>query len=398
MNPRGSWLVAALALVTAFRVQAQTFDPLTNWQAVATSPTGFRGIAHMNGRFVAAGYGTNILVSTNGSNWFNVPGGLANNGFEGILAVDAAAGQFVTVGGATGHIFSSPDGVQWTRRLTLPGIVELWAVTHGNGIFVAVGYRNASQMSAIAATSPDGINWQSHELPFFTTPRNIAYGNGMFVAVGSPISMRSTNGRDWTPINSLLAQGIAFGDGRFVATLSTNGFSSSDGVNWSQFQLPGTDPGTQNYYTAGFANGTFLAGGHNGASGLLVAIGNGEPRSLPTSFRSGTTTVRMQVIRDVIFVDGRYYLADQGGYVWRSGVVSPVTPPRISRLTRNDAETSVTVATIPGFRYSVETADSVDATQWHPLTAAPVFVESEELRLTDPQTEAPARFYRARVE
>lgn len=398
MKPQGSHLAEALALFIAMSTGAQSIDPLTNWQAVATSGPGLRGIAHMNGRFVAGG-GTNIVVSTNGSNWFAVPGGVANNGFEGILAVDAAAGQFVAVGGATGLILSSPDGMQWTRRLTLPGIVELWAVTHGNGVFVAVGYRNSPASAAVVATSPDGINWEARDLPFFTTPRNIAYGNGMFVAAGSPISMRSTNGQDWMPINSLLAQGIAFGNGRFVATLATNGFSSTDGVTWTQFQLPGTDATSQNYYTAGFGNGTFITGGHYGAKGLLAAIGDGPARPLAsTSVRVGFNTVNMAVIRDVIFVDGRYYLADQGGVIWRSGVVTPAAPPRISRIFRDNAQTHLTISTIPGFRYTVETANAVDATNWERLTPGPVFVDTDEWLLMEPRTDSAARFYRARVD
>ena len=391
-------LAGALALVVCQAAQGQAPNPLTNWQLVASSPQSpLRGIAHLNGRFVAAGISTNILVSTNGSNWFNVSSGLANNGFEGILAVDAAAGQFVAVGGTTGVILSSPDGLQWTRRLSLPGVVEFWAVTHGKGIFVAVGYRNAGPLSAIAATSPDGIHWETHELPFYTTPRNIAYGNGTFIAAGSPISMRSTNGRDWTTIDSLLAQGIAFGNGRFIATLVTNAFSSSNGVDWTQFPLPGTGATDQNYYTVGYANGTFITGGYSGANGLLVAIGNGVPVSLPTTFRTGGTNVSMSVIRDVIFVDGRYYLADQYGKVWRSGISAPMTRPRITRVARTGTQTSLTISTLAGFRYAIESTDRLDTPSWQPSVPA-VFSPDDEIIVTAPDSSESIRFYRARAQ
>lgn len=391
--------MGALALVTTFGIHAQSTDPLTNWQAVATSTPRLRGIAHFNGRFVAAGGGnpTNLVVSTDGLNWVKASSGSLSNSFEYLLAVDAAFGQFVAVGGPDGIILNSPDGSQWTRRHWRQG-VEFWAVTHGNGQFVAIGFD--SNQKVVVGLSQDGMQWVILSLPQFnTTPRNIAYGNGMFVAAGSPFSLSSTNGRDWTPINSLLAQGIAFGNGRFIATLVTNGFSSRDGVTWTQFQLPGTDAGSQNYYTAGFGNGTFITGGHYGAKGLLAAIGDGPARPLPpASVRVGFSTVNMAVIRDVIFVDGRYYLADQGGVIWRSGVATPVAPPRISRITRNNSQTSLTISTIPGFRYEVEAAASPAATEWQPLTPGPVSMDADELLLTEPQTDSPVRFYRARAE
>jgi hypothetical protein len=64
-------------------------------------------------------------------------------GFRALYCVTYGNGTFVAVGDR-GAIFTSPDGVTWTRRTSptddwLSGVNWLGGVTYGNGIFVAVG-------------------------------------------------------------------------------------------------------------------------------------------------------------------------------------------------------------------------------------------------------------------
>ena len=54
----------------------------------------------------------------------------------------------------------------------------LTAVTYGNGLFVAVGDRNA------ILTSPDGVTWTQRASGTVGFLRGVTYGNGTFAAVG----------------------------------------------------------------------------------------------------------------------------------------------------------------------------------------------------------------------
>ena len=136
----------------------------------------------------------------------------------------------------------------------------------GNGIFVAVG--NGGDVSNIGYSTTGGQTWQvatntgglfengSGGGVTFGYDQN---GNGVFVAVGLdfdgyyPSIGYSNNGNDWTVVpnedlnglfgggayNSSLGQGIAYGDGVFVAVglspFDNNnvGFSTNGGETWS---------------------------------------------------------------------------------------------------------------------------------------------------------------------
>jgi len=360
-----------------------------------------RGLAHKDGTFVGVAYGTNIVVSTNaGLNWFLVPIGLP--GFRGAMAVTEGAGQFVAVGWS-GNIVTSRDGLQWRQArggMQTP-FEEFWAVTYAGGRFVAVGFQSYTNYGAIAATSTDGIDWEKFTLPFETTPRNVAYGNGVYVAAGLLISMYSTNGRDWTPLTNVLAQSIAFGGGQFLAATSTDqpGYRSSNGVDWTEIALPGSRY-YGNYYTATYANGMFIIGGfcnecpNENRPSLLATSRDGQQWTLHVF----GAEENIGPIRDIVFVDGRFYLGDSwGGKIWKSGRTPLITRPAITRVSRNDGRTSLSFSTVPGFRYSVESIDRLDSPAWA-LCLGPFFATGDQLTVSDPSPPDPLRFYRVRSE
>jgi hypothetical protein len=130
----------------------------------------------------------------------------------------------------------------------------------GGGQFVAV-HAGSSQAGFQAATSPDGITWTIRSTPLITgfpasgVPwRDIAYGNGTYVAVaqgntlgGSPQIMTSPDGITWTAADSIFPNNwwtaITYGAGLFVAlscgwSNSNNGsdpliMTSPDGFTWT---------------------------------------------------------------------------------------------------------------------------------------------------------------------
>jgi hypothetical protein len=168
-----------------------------------------------------------------------------------------------------------PDPLDtWTWRNPLPTGNTLYAITYGNGQFLAVG-----QLGTIA-TSTDGVNWMLHQSGVKSDLRGIAYGDDLFVAVGDSI-VTSSDGVTWVQSKtSAGGNAVTFGDGQFVAVgLNSYVATSADGVNWVQ-----RDPGTENLsyplhlYAVGYGNGLLVAvgGGYNSAtqeyeSGLLTS-------------------------------------------------------------------------------------------------------------------------------
>ena len=129
----------------------------------------------------------------------------ARSGIPGYSGLAYGAGQYVLVGSA-GHIWSSPDGVTWTRRTNPEASArDLFGVTFAGGQFVAVGANGATGGGNAILTSPDGITWtqRNNAASFLSQLRGVAYGAGLYVAVGSngPGSRRlitSPDGVTWT--------------------------------------------------------------------------------------------------------------------------------------------------------------------------------------------------------
>jgi len=119
----------------------------------------------------------------------------------------------------------------------------LTAVAYGNGLFVAVG-------GGVILTSPDGVSWRAQALPN-NSLNGATYGNGTFVVVGgysglwssAGVILTSPDGVSWTARASGTGNylfGVAYGNGLFVA-VGPGGtiLTSLDGVNWTR-QTPPT--------------------------------------------------------------------------------------------------------------------------------------------------------------
>lgn len=141
-------------------------------------------------------------------------------------------------------------------------------VAYGNGIFVAVG---SAALTALAYISSDGgVQW--HKVNIKETDSvlfSIAYGNGVFVAVGDGPILTSTNGENWTIVNPgrpYFIYAITFAEGSFIAIGENSGglkiLKSQDGKNWSINSINdfvGSLPEGLTY-----CNGTYVAVGFEG--------------------------------------------------------------------------------------------------------------------------------------
>lgn len=112
------------------------------------SPTSsyYYAIAFGNGQFIAAG--DIVVTSKDGITWQQHPT-VAGGAFT---ALTFGCGQFVAT--AARGVFTSPDGLSWTPRLSTKGVFE--GVTCGDDGFVAVGWYRGD---CLVVTSRDGMAW-----------------------------------------------------------------------------------------------------------------------------------------------------------------------------------------------------------------------------------------------
>jgi len=127
------------------------------------------------------------------------------------------ADRFVAYGDdglAGGAVLTSPDGLQWIK--VAAGLTrEINALAYGKGIFVAVGYNGS------VITSPDAATWLPQKLGASAHLHGVSFLGGLFVAVGESGSLfTSPNGQDWLPQvsgTSTHLYGVTFGHGTYVA-------------------------------------------------------------------------------------------------------------------------------------------------------------------------------------
>lgn len=179
-------------------------------------------------------------------------------GLSAILrGVTFGGSTYAAVGSASGQpvVFTSSDSAQsWTKNTTstaVQGMANLADVAFGNGVFVAVGdlLQAGVRRAAILTSSTPGGEWQVWTTPDFIGELfDVTFGNGRFIAVGQGtgsaggpqhLAVVSTdNGQTWMPYFPDLPgtgafEGVAFKNNVFVAAGSVVAFSS-DGTSWTQ--------------------------------------------------------------------------------------------------------------------------------------------------------------------
>lgn len=158
-----------------------------------------------------------------------------------------ALGTWLTVGvtAGGGTILSSPDAV-----------VDNWAARSGGGAIFDTEARAAAYSPTllrwvvvgfngnyVATSDNDGVNWTPRTTSVFNSGAYaVAWGQGLFVAMGSGVSssIASYDGETWNATNAFTLQGkgVAFNNNvtnpRWIAAglgSSTAAFSAN-GINW----------------------------------------------------------------------------------------------------------------------------------------------------------------------
>jgi hypothetical protein len=136
-------------------------------------------------------------------------------------------------------LFSTSNALTWKSTSIAIDEVVFRDVTHGQGVWVAVGGVALGAAGAIAiADRADAPTWRqvfaSDEWAF----TSIAFGNGTFVAVSKFGLAVSRDGEHWSwanvpqPSRPSQLEDVAFGNGRFVVAGVGASFSSADGQTW----------------------------------------------------------------------------------------------------------------------------------------------------------------------
>ena len=219
-------------------------------------------VAFGNGKYVVVG-GTYSSASDNGKTWKNAVTGATFN------AVAFGEGKFVAVGGPSSEtasndrIYSSSDGLLWTKA-TMPALNRpLNSVTYGSGKFIASGKRG------VVMASDDGVEWTqvAGDLASSDTVVSLAHNNGNFVGVGGGAIVHSSDsGVTFVTRGTAGASGlssVAWGAGTFVAVGSAgNTIRSTNGTSWSRTQVPANQSSTGSapvFNQVAYANNHFIA-------------------------------------------------------------------------------------------------------------------------------------------
>ncbi|MEM9243521.1 MAG: hypothetical protein AAGA27_05630 [Pseudomonadota bacterium] len=234
-----------------------------------------------------------ILTSPDGANWIRQT--ISSN--ERLNDVIYANEQFVVVGNS-GQIVSSVVGNLWDLQQV--GTEDFYGVAYGNGLFVAVG----SNPSQVAISSNSGENWNLENTNQNNGVLNsITYSDGQFVAVGQGGTIvTSTDGVNWTTQTSTTTETlnrIIYAEGMFVA-VGNNGtvVTSLDGIIWTSQTIGG---GADNLFGIRYIPSYLPVS----ATGLFIAVGsNGSIYTSPTaassSWTSRTGASGIDTNRDVI--------------------------------------------------------------------------------------------------
>lgn len=235
----------------------------------------------------------------------------------------------------------------------LPATLNWTNVAYGNGVYVAIASGVAS-----CATSTDGINWtiQLGVMPSANSWSGLTFGNGVFVAVSGTASTQgaySSDGITWYA-SSFLSQAyshVAYGAGLFVA--QPNGatsvyITSPDGINWTT-----RSGGLDRTSVIKFVNSLFFRFMHYTQSAVNFCYTSSDGiswanRTLPAT--QNWTDVTWDGTQYIVISTSTSYATSPNGQTWTLRTVASNIRP-------------YTIATVGGYSYAIGNASSVYVTK-----------------------------------
>ena len=271
------------------------------WTAINNSITPLRGIAYGDGKFVVVGGTGKGLISEDGVSWteINLPTATWKAVTFGNGLFTAVSSCSLNVCGYSARIATSPNGIDWTIRLSTT------ANSGGETVrpFTDVKYLNAEKFIAVSSlnqvwSSTDGINWDAGTIPsgqWF----GVDYGNEKYVAAPwAGIPAESNDGLTFTLTSApayINMRDVSFGNGLFVFVGKIGAgtvVTTPDLINWT---AQSSAPIVDNSITHG--NGLFVAVGSSDGSFANAVMTSGlfPPESVSATAGDGQATVSWTV-------------------------------------------------------------------------------------------------------
>lgn len=271
--------------------------------------------AYGNDKFLVLKLGdTNeVLLSADGTNWQT----LGLPGFRHIDTVRFLNGEFVLLGATNDQenfnqataLWTSPDGVVWTRGADTTGIHGA-DIAYLNGVYAIVGVLEGTLDPGLASSS-NLTQWTLRDPRSTKGMRNIRALGGRFLAAGGGDLITSQNGTDWAlPLSSNFGpEDIAYTGSRYVAVGPQTVLYSDDAVNWSAGNLP---PGSPTFRSVDFGGGRIKAVGFDGFGKVIYNSEDG------INWTADTFEARNGNLIRVVFGNGIFIAVGTFGDLFRN--------------------------------------------------------------------------------
>jgi hypothetical protein len=235
--------------------------------------------------------------------------------------VQSLSGDTMTLRRAQAQTGAGP--VNWTAVASSPfGTSDVIDVAYGNNTWVAVANEGK------VAYSSDGRTWTlvtwttAMPTPFGTSNNQmyaVAFGNGIFIAIGRQGMASSPDSRTWTKIATSNPSNLAFGGGRWVAVGGAGGtaYSTDNGSTWTNVSAgdvfgTSTAANRSGIFSVAYGNNRWVIGGDGGR---MATSSNGTSWTAVanTTFPSGGQNYE---INDIAYANNRWVAVGARGMAY----------------------------------------------------------------------------------
>ena len=270
-------------------------------------------LSYGGGRFVAVDIDT-IVSSVDGVSWTRHP--VSQNDDETFESVSYSNGNFFVIGRG-GLVYTSPNGTNWTRRVSgfeenLSGFV---AVEEDGSYYIYADFVGVFQLSANFSS----INEVELERGFFSigvqTDSGAVVGGRLF----GDLFRRAAGASVVDDPREFLTESfgnVVFGAGRFVMSDPSNGFifTTTDGVNFTfAFQVPNSGRIQTNIL---YGNGVFQFFSNDGMTYTSADGINWQEQEVDFSARQVSEFINGQFVVYAFYQGDELFLTSSDGVNW----------------------------------------------------------------------------------